>query len=872
MKLFFLFPVILSTHLLIAQNRFTEQVFDQIQITTNIQYGLNATILTFSPMGQAMPQPLLLDFYEPAGDPHVSRPLVLVLAGGIFLPNQMNGLCEGSRTDSTVVEICTRLARMGYAAAAMDYRQGWNPLSANEDVRRITYIQALYRGIQDVRTAIRFFHKTIAEDANPYRIDATRIVVWGESTGGNIALGAAYAHTQDDWMHPSLMINGFTPAIIPAYFGNADATDYGVIDAAGQALFGFPTGDTLGMANWPGYSSDFQLCVSMAGVVPDVPWIEPGEIPAILFHSPNDPGNPCNDQPLILQNPVALDILPVSGSCSLAAQLDANGNNQVFIDANIDDCISSHASQFNGGLEGMFPFIGRPANKARPWLWTADCPNNPNANIDGASARLNLDTVFAYFAPRACAALALCNVLPDPSGLCSSEIKGKVFNDTNQNGVLDNGEQPFSGVVLEIQPGDHHVNSGLTGKFSIAVPPGNYTVSIPAPPTYYSPTNTPLDVVVTAGADAFLQAGLYNHTTANDLQVFLTPVHPPKPGFSNLIFVQWHNVGTTQLSGIVTLTVDTAYLMLNSQPGAVITNNIATWNFHDLEPQQGGAALLEVALSVFTPLDSVVTLVAQIEAIPAATDQTPADNLEIRADTVVGAFDPNDKRVNLQDDITVEMLEQQGNWLDYTIRFQNTGTAPASNVFIIDTLSEWLDVNSLEVLGASHPMYWRISERQTLGFYFDNIQLPDSFHNEPESHGFVRFRVRPQLPYGNLLTKTAYNFCDIYFDFNAPVRTNTVWTTFTETSGWYDPKNIRQLDISPNPANTQITMAGPDPINGLWKELRIFRSSGELMLRQAWQNEQASGVTIDIGQWPAGAYFIHLVTEQGHFHGRFVRI
>lgn len=229
-----------------AQNRYLEPFFDQITVTKNIQYGVNATVIAASQLGEAIPQSLMLDLYEPTGDTASARPMVLVLPGGFYLPNSLNGTCDGSKKDSAVVEICTRLAKMGYVAVAVDYRLGWNPVSPQQVIRMLTYVQAMYRGIQDSRTAIRFFKKTVVEDANPFRVDTSRIVLWGESMGGQIALGAAYANSPNDWVDPSLIIfPPNVPAILPPYIGNIWGTDVGVLDAAGQALYGLPEGDTL---------------------------------------------------------------------------------------------------------------------------------------------------------------------------------------------------------------------------------------------------------------------------------------------------------------------------------------------------------------------------------------------------------------------------------------------------------------------------------------------------------------------------------------------------------------------------------------------------------------------------------------------------
>ena len=53
--------------------------------------------------------------------------------------------------------------------------------------------------------------------------------------------------------------------------------------------------------------------------------------------------------------------------------------------------------------------------------------------------------------------------------------------------------------------------------------------------------------------------------------------------------------------------------------------------------------------------------------------------------------------------------------------------------------------------------------------------LPDSNVNEPASHGFIKFRIQQKAsnPTGARIENTAA----IYFDYNAPVLTNTTWHT-----------------------------------------------------------------------------------------------
>ena len=869
MKQLFLFLLSICALILPAQNRYLGPVFDQVTVTQNIQYGRNATILAVSVLGEAIPQPLSLDLYEPAGDTAATRPLVLVMHGGFFFPSTMNGWCSGTKSDSMVVEICTRLAKMGYLAAAVDYRLGWNPLAFEQTVRLYTFTNALYRGIQDARTAIRYFKKTAVENGNLFRVDTARIVLWGESTGGQVALGAAYTNSPNDWTVSSLMIPPNLPVVSPSVNGDIWGTSTGIVPPGSSA--GLPVGDTLCYPNWPGYSSDFQLCVSMAAQVLDQSWVNAGEMPAVLFHALNDELQPCGSSLLEVLLPVNLAIIEAFGSCVVAEQLDAAGNNQVFWDANINDCVTNNALTNSGGLEGFYPFVGLPSDRGRAWQWSAPCPNNASVPTNGAFARQYIDTIFAYFAPRACAALALCNAQPYPNSLCGTQAKGKAFLDINQNASLDAGESSFPEVVIELQPGGYHAASGVNGNFSITVPPGNYTLNVPNAPNYYAPTNVPLSVTVPVGADVVQNIGLHPTVTANDLQVSLTPFAQPNPGFSNTFLVKWKNVGTTQLSGNVSLTVDPNYLIVSSIPSANISGNVATWMINNLLPLQTGSAWLQVSLPATVPLGTLLTSTAVVSPT-GLTDETPDDNIASTAQIVIGSFDPNDKQVSPAGDVTAGILEEHDGWLDYTVRFQNTGTAPAVNVYIVDTLSDLLNINTLEIISNSHPMRWEIGGQRTLTFFFDNIQLPDSLQNEANSHGFVRYRIQPLSPFKVLLNKTARNFADIYFDFNAPIRTNTVETKFTEFVGVNTPSAAQPMRIFPNPVGDIARLEWP--LSGISETvtLRVFNATGAtVLLREILISGNVFQEKLSVKDWAKGVYFVQLRTRSGIVSGRFVK-
>ena len=167
-----------------------------------------------------------------------------------------------------------------------------------------------------------------------------------------------------------------------------------------------------------------------------------------------------------------------------------------------------------------------------------------------------------------------------------------------------------------------------------------------------------------------------------------------------------------------------------------------------------------------------------------------------------GSNDPNDKQ-GFPLGLSAEHLIRPGQEIEYRIRFQNTGTDTAFTVVVRDTLSPWLNPASVRPGAASHPYAWTLSGQGTLSFTFANIALPDSNANEPASHGFISFRIeqQPNVPLGTVIRNEA----NIYFDFNAPVRTSQTWHTIGQqpsvgvrpTPAKALPQEIR---VSPLPA------------------------------------------------------------------------
>lgn len=175
---------------------------------------------------------------------------------------------------------------------------------------------------------------------------------------------------------------------------------------------------------------------------------------------------------------------------------------------------------------------------------------------------------------------------------------------------------------------------------------------------------------------------------------------------------------------------------------------------------------------------------------------------------IVGSFDPNEKEASPAGYGAQHFIEENTD-INYTIHFQNTGNDTAYKVVIVDTISSTLDINSLIPLVASHDYRFERIDSNVVRFVFDSIYLVDSVHNEPLSHGFVKFSIQQKLD--NPIGTKIYNNASIYFDRNEAIVTNTTFHTIGKdfidvrllSSTKNSKYNVKEVKIFPNPFHDQ---------------------------------------------------------------------
>ncbi len=222
--IFPLIMVFISINDIEAGTRYKDIVFNSVTVKKDIQFGSN-TALNGSDLS------LKLDFYEPTNDTLELRPLIVCIHGG--------SLILGDRREMD--QFCNDFARRGYTAATIDYRIG---IEAPKGVK--TILEALLRGVQDAKAAVRFFRSKAVE----YGIDTSKIYLEGSSAGSMIAVHYAY------WDEDEIPLD-------------VNQTKWGDIE---------------GNSGNPGYSTEIKGIVNYCGAIENPAWINAGEVPVANLH------------------------------------------------------------------------------------------------------------------------------------------------------------------------------------------------------------------------------------------------------------------------------------------------------------------------------------------------------------------------------------------------------------------------------------------------------------------------------------------------------------------------------------------------------------------------------------------------------------
>jgi uncharacterized repeat protein (TIGR01451 family) len=419
-----------------------------------------------------------------------------------------------------------------------------------------------------------------------------------------------------------------------------------------------------------------------------------------------------------------------------------------------------------------------------------------------------------------------CNGIPFPN-LCYS---GMVFCDANGNGYLDNSEYPIANAPITLYGTTSSSNSvtvysNSNGYFSYcgSLP---YVTSV-ALASISSTWLTENGYTTTMGSNVFSVIGSNSNNTFNlnvalncsgsslcsDLWTTVTPWIGYYQGSNAYVRVNWGNYGPGSTNYTLSLSWPAGVTLVTSSiqnAGYTITGNTITWNLNnaasffslnDVLIFQVPSGLASGTMHYFT---------STIAPTGNTTDCYTGNNSGTLLQIVGNSYDPNMKTVERNSVYsTLTGFDQQAEWVDantqdefvYTVQFQNTGTAPAQNIVVIDTLSALLDWTSFELVESSHAVNVVNLGNGIFRFEFNQIWLADSTSDEENSHGHFIYRIR-ELD-GNGIGTEIRNTAHILFDWNEAIVTNTT----VNVNQWIeavDEFDSNKLMVFPNPATTEI--------------------------------------------------------------------
>ena len=432
-------------------------------------------------------------------------------------------------------------------------------------------------------------------------------------------------------------------------------------------------------------------------------------------------------------------------------------------------------------------------------------------------------------------------------------LYGTILFDENNNGCDANDIPAINFMVnSNNETFDYSTTTSNEGIYSLYLMEGSYNISIVNLPAYFITTPATTEIIFGEGANVEeLNFCLTATQTIEDLNLTILPINAARPGFESDYKVIVENLGTQAVpNAAITISFDSSLQnFVASTPAAAVSGNLLTFDVENIHPLQSKE--VNFTMQTFTPPTVNGGEMAVFTALitPDADDNTPEDNNFTLEQEIVNSYDPNDKTVVQGDEI---FIDEAGSYLDYIIRFQNTGTASAINVSIDDELHENLDWATFRPISASHDYTVKITDGNLVEFIFNDINLPHEAADEPGSHGYIAYKIKPRqdIEIGEEMGGNA----GIYFDYNLPIITNTVNTIVVENMGVRVNEN-NMVTIYPNPVGNELNIRGEGIEIG---NVAIYNLHGAKVYEQTYASE-----TINTSGLSSGLYILSVTSDKG---------
>jgi uncharacterized repeat protein (TIGR01451 family) len=438
----------------------------------------------------------------------------------------------------------------------------------------------------------------------------------------------------------------------------------------------------------------------------------------------------------------------------------------------------------------------------------------------------------------------------------NTAIAGVAFFDANSDCGITSGEAMLPNIPIQLTQGPNttFTFTDYSGNYYFtAMPAGTYTIGTGTLQSGYNiqcANSQPHNTIVTANnlnienfalectpAFDFIAAsiqpmgswwpGQYVMMYSHPLVQSTVCDGPVTPGTVTLVFPPCLNFVTD-----TTLLLQPSTVIDNPAGDTIIYNVPDVYNF---PPAFLNSMLTRAQICTTAVFGD--TLCIQL-TVSANNDGDVTNDTYTRCIAILSSFDPNNKEVNPRGTGSSGIIPDTTVGMVYTINFQNTGTAPAVNIVVKDTLSANLELETFQIVASSHAMSGTTITNGVVSFNFPNIMLPDSSSDEVNSHGFVTYKIdlKPNLAPLTQIKNTAY----IYFDYNEAIITNTAINTIEEPLGISVVDVATPFAIYPNPAMDFVSVY--TTTNYKQAQLMVYNLTGQLITQK--QITQANQIPI----------------------------
>jgi len=461
---------------------------------------------------------------------------------------------------------------------------------------------------------------------------------------------------------------------------------------------------------------------------------------------------------------------------------------------------------------------------------------------------------------------------------CYCTIEGTIYYDVNNNCTQDVGEAGIPHIQVYCSGGIGYTYTDASGHYSFKVPSGTYiiTESVLAFYPLSSCQLNGISVTAVAGTGCVHTVDFANVINPiHDMHISTWNYNWPVPGHTYTQVSYVSNDGTLTESGVLAgYKPDGQLFAPTFIPSGIFSGSpywYTTGTFPTIAPGITQTFYMDYAVPTTIPLGTSVVFKDTVAyAAPMSnwlTDYSPWDNSNHFTATTVSSSDPNFKPVKPRGTGPTGIITSHDSILEYMVHFQNTGTYRAENVVVIDTLDNNLNWTTLRPEYMSSQCKVTLTQSGTYKiakFEFADINLPPVSSDPMRSNGVFTYTIhtRPGLPNGT----TFRNKASIYFDYNAPVVTNSTLNTLNNSSLVVNPvptPAASSFTVYPNPAsqsfNAIITSDNAGPA-----DLRVADVTGkELISKSIAVVAGTQSITTDVSALAPGVYFVS-INQNGH--------